>query len=114
MEIVDRDYKRPTDIQIRIFDKEITIFNPGKLFGGLSTEDLKTDDYQAQSRNKLVTEAFYLTKDLEKQGSGFRRIREFIAEYPTMYFEFEENLGGFLTKIGYKQQMKAKNKKAKD
>jgi ATP-dependent DNA helicase RecG len=30
--IVHRDYTSPTDIQIKIFDKEITIFNPGSLF----------------------------------------------------------------------------------
>lgn len=102
--IIHRDYKSPTDIQIRIFDKEITIFNPGTLYGGLTVEDLKTDNYQAQSRNKLITEAFYLTKDIEKYGSGYRRIREHISSYPTMYFDFEENSGGFLTKIGYKAQ----------
>lgn len=102
--IIHRDYKSPTDIQIRIFDNEISIFNPGNLYGGLTVEDLKTDNYQAQSRNKLITEAFYLTKDIEKYGSGYRRIREYISEYPTMYFDFEENSGGFLTKIGYKEQ----------
>ncbi len=102
--IIHRDYKSPSDIQIRIFDKEITIFNPGKLYGGLTIDDLKTDNYQAQSRNKLITEAFYLTKDIEKYGSGYRRIREQIAEYPTMYFDFEENSGGYLVKIGYEKQ----------
>ena len=102
--IIHRDYTSPTDIQIRIFDKEITIFNPGKLFGNLTIEDLKTDNYQAQSRNKLITEAFYLTKDIEKYGSGYRRIREYIADYPTMYFDFEENSGGYLVKIGYTNQ----------
>jgi len=65
---------------------------------------LKTNSYQAQSRNKLITEAFYLTKDIEKHGSGYRRIREYIKEYPSMYFHFEENSGGYLAKIGYKEQ----------
>ncbi len=102
--IIHRDYKSPTDIQIKIFDKEITIFNPGGLFGNLTIEDLKTDNYQAQSRNKLITEAFYLTKDIEKYGSGYRRVREQIAKYPTMYFNFEENSGGYLVKIGYEKQ----------
>ena len=102
--IVHRDYTSPTDVQIKIFDNEITIFNPGKLYGNLTIEDLKTDDYQAQSRNKLITEAFYLTKDIEKYGSGYRRVREQIKKYPTMYFSFEENSGGFLIKIGYKNQ----------
>ena len=102
--IVHRDYTSPTDIQIRIFDNKITIFNPGRLYGDLTIADLKTDNYQAQSRNKLIAEAFYLTKDIEKYGSGYRRIREMIAEYPTMYFNFEENSGGYLVTLGYSNQ----------
>jgi len=55
-------------------------------------------------RNKLITEAFYLTKDIEKYSSGYRRISEYIVDYPTMYFDFEENSGGYLVKIGYTNQ----------
>jgi ATP-dependent DNA helicase RecG len=102
--IVHRDYTSPTDIQIKIFDNKITVFNPGTLYGNLTIADLKTDDYQAQSRNKQIAEAFYLTKDIEKYGSGYRRIREQIAKYPTMYFEFAETSGGFLATLGYSQQ----------
>lgn len=73
--VVHRDYANPSDIQIKIFDDRITFFSPGKLFGGLTIEDLKTDNYQSHTRNKLVAEAFYLTKNIEKYGSGFIRIR---------------------------------------
>jgi len=76
----------------------------GKLYVDLTVEDLKTDNYQAQSRNKLITGAFYLTKDIEKYGSGYRRIREQIAKYPTMFFNFEESSGGYLVKVGYENQ----------
>jgi ATP-dependent DNA helicase RecG len=107
--IVHRDYANPTDIQIKIFDQEITIFNPGTLFGGLTIEDLKTDNYQAQARNKLIAKAFYLTKDIEKYGSGYRRVRELIAKYPTMYFLFMETSGGYLVKIGYNEQKISKD-----
>ncbi|MEQ6122364.1 RNA-binding domain-containing protein [Reichenbachiella sp. MALMAid0571] len=102
--IVHRDYTSPTDIQIKIFDQSISIFNPGKLFGGLTIEDLKTDNYQAQTRNKLIAEAFYLTKEIEKYGSGYRRVREKISQYPTMKFDFMENSGGYFVEISYKQQ----------
>ncbi len=102
--LVHRDYKSPTDTQIKIFDQEITIFNPGKLYGGLTIEELKTDYYQAQTRNKLIAEAFYLTNDIEKYGSGYRRVREQIAKYPTMTFEFMEISGGYLAKLSYLEQ----------
>jgi ATP-dependent DNA helicase RecG len=36
---------------------------------------LTTDNYQAQTRNKLIAEAFYLTNDTEKYGSGYTRVR---------------------------------------
>ena len=107
--IVHRDYTSPTDIQIKIFDNQITIFNPGKLYGGLTIDELKTDNYQSQSRNKLISEAFYLTNEIEKYGSGFRRVRDQIAQYPNMYFEFSENSGGFLIKIGYHEQDRDEN-----
>jgi len=34
--IVHRDYTSPVDIQIKIFDNSITIFNPGNLYGDLT------------------------------------------------------------------------------
>jgi predicted HTH transcriptional regulator len=48
-----------------------SFFNPGRLFGDLTVDKLKRDDYQSRARNKLIAEAFYLTRDIEKYGSGF-------------------------------------------
>ena len=45
--IVHRDYLSPVDTQIKIFDKSITIFNLGKLYGDITIEQLKTDNYQS-------------------------------------------------------------------
>jgi hypothetical protein len=70
-----RDYTSPVDIQIKIFDQSISFFNPGKLYGDLTIEKLKRDDYQSRTRNRLIAEAFYLTRDIEKYGSGFIRVR---------------------------------------
>lgn len=80
--VVHRDYANSSDIQIKIFDDRITIFSPGKLYGGLSIADLSTDHYQSRLRNKLIAEAFYLTKNIEKYGSGFIRIRKELEVYP--------------------------------
>ncbi len=94
--VVHRDYANPSDIQIKIFDDRITIFSPGKLFGGLSIADLATDHYQSRLRNKLIAEAFYLTKNIEKYGSGFIRIRKELETYPELAFTVEEIGGGVL------------------
>ena len=102
--VVHRDYTSPTDIQIKIYDNSITFFNPGKLYGGLTVEDLKTDSYQSRTRNKLIAEAFYLTRDIEKYGSGYLRVRNAIAEYPTMKFDYRESGDGYLAYLEYRQQ----------
>lgn len=107
--IVHRDYKSPVDIQIKIFDQSITFFNPGKLFGNITIDDLKGNNYQSRARNKLIAEAFYLTGYIEKYGSGFQRIRKEISEYKTMIFDFEEIGDGFLTTLKYKIQKTTTN-----
>ena len=82
--IIHRDYLSPIDIQIKIFDNSISFYNPGGLFGNLTINDLKKDNYRANARNKLIAEAFYLTGDVEKYGTGFIRIRKEIGDYRTM------------------------------
>jgi ATP-dependent DNA helicase RecG len=67
-------------------------------------ECLFTDSYQSQIRNKLIAEAFCLTKDIEKYGSGFIRIRREIKEYPSMLFEYKELGDGFYSEFRYVRQ----------
>jgi ATP-dependent DNA helicase RecG len=102
--LIHRNYQSPTDVQIKIFDQKITFFNPGGLFGDITEDDLRTNAYRASTRNKQLAEAFYLTHDIEKYGSGFIRIRKAISAYPTMKFDFR-NLGdGFLSEFSYAEQ----------
>lgn len=102
--IIHRDYTSPIDLQIKIFDQSISFFNPSGLYGNLTIENLKTNNYRSSTRNKLIAEAFYLTKDIEKYGSGFIRIRKAISEYPTMEFKYNEIGNGFLTELSYTEQ----------
>jgi len=45
-----------------------------KIFGNQTIQDLERNDYISSLRNKLLAEAFYLTGDIEKYGTGFIRI----------------------------------------
>jgi len=65
---------------------------------------LYTDSYQSRTRNKLIAEVFYLTKDNEKYESGYIRVRREIKEYPTMEFEYRELGDEFLVEIKYIKQ----------
>ena len=93
--IVHRDYTNPTDVIIKIYDDKIEISNPGRLMGGLTVEDFKTDNYQSKHRNKLLAEAFYLTGDIEKYGTGFKRLREWLVESPNLDLNIHD-LGDFI------------------
>ena len=66
------------------FDDRIEFSNPGGLLGSLKTEDLFTDTYLAKHRNRLLAEAFYLTGEIEKYGTGFIRIRNELKDYPEL------------------------------
>ena len=102
--LIHRDYTSPSDVQIKIFDNKISFFNPGNLYGGLTLDDLKTDSYSSRTRNKLIAEAFYLTKEIEKYGSGYIRIRKEISQYETMTFNYKEMGNGFLAELEYTEQ----------
>lgn len=101
---IHRDYTNPMDVQIKVFDNKITFFSPGELYGKQTVAALLTDEYQAYTRNKLIAEAFYLTGDIEKYGTGYTRIRSEIASYPTMKFCFEEIPSAWLVTLSYENQ----------
>jgi ATP-dependent DNA helicase RecG len=102
--IIHRDYTSPVDNQFKIFDKSISFFNPRTLYGNLTIADLQKDNYQAIARNKLIAEAFYLTGDIEKYGSGFVRMRKELSDYPTMSLVSQEVANGFMNTVSYTQQ----------
>lgn len=61
--------------------------NPGNVYGNLTIEDLKRDDYVSSIRNKLLAEAYYLTGDIEKYGTGYVRIRRILKDSPEVLFD---------------------------
>ncbi|MDO8772577.1 MAG: putative DNA binding domain-containing protein [Burkholderiaceae bacterium] len=101
--VVHRSYTDPSDIQIKIFDDQITIFSPGTFYGGISIADIQADNYRSSLRNKLVAEGFYLTNAIEKYGSGFIRIRKALQDYPEIDFEIKEFAGGVMVTFAQKQ-----------
>jgi len=92
--VVHRDYKNTSDIVIKIFDDRILFTSPGRIYGNLTIADLQRDDYVSSIRNKLLAEAFYLMGEIEKYGTGFIRIRQWLKEYPDVGYEISE-MGDF-------------------
>ena len=102
--LIHRDYMSSSDVQVKIFDQSIQFSSPGGLYGTQTIEALASDNYIAQTRNKLIAEAFFLTGDIEKYGTGFTRIRKAIKDYPTMQFSFAEQGNGMMVTLSYTEQ----------
>lgn len=93
--IIHRDYRRPEEIQIKIYDDHLTIWNPGTLPFDLTVEDLYRE-HPSHPRNKLIAEVFYLAGYIEKWGSGTLRVISSFREYGLPEPKFRAVGEGFL------------------
>ena len=67
--IVHRDYAQPGAIQISVFADRLEVWNPGELLPPLTLEKLRKP-HRSVTRNARVCEAFYLSGNIEKYGTG--------------------------------------------
>jgi len=72
--LIHRDYTVTTDIQIRVYDDELTIWNPGGLPPELSVDQLREPQHLSLPRNPLLAHAFYYAGYIERWGTGTARI----------------------------------------
>ncbi|MBF4475925.1 ATP-binding protein [Methanobacterium formicicum] len=73
--ICHRDYRSSGNVQIRIFDNSMEIWNPGKLPEGMTIGLLK-GNHTSKPRNKLIAQSLFLTKYIEQWGSGTNKMIE--------------------------------------
>jgi ATP-dependent DNA helicase RecG len=71
-----RDYRIPKSNEIAIFKNRIEIYNPGTFPEGLTPQDFIEGRERSVLRNPLIAQTLYLSKDVEKWGSGLKRIYE--------------------------------------
>ncbi|NLE61541.1 MAG: hypothetical protein GX616_24580 [Planctomycetes bacterium] len=94
--VCHRDYGDTADIQIKVFDDHILIWNPGFLPYGVTIEDLYRRTHASKPRNKLIAQVLYDLEIIERYGSGIQRMldacRAAGIPEPTM----AESTGGFL------------------
>jgi len=79
--LVHRDYRDSSGSVIKIYDDRIEFFNPGGLYGGLTLDELLKFKYKPKARNKMLSKAFKLIGNVEKYGSGIKRIFTICKEY---------------------------------
>jgi len=93
--VVHRDYRDSSASIIKIFDDRIEFFNPGRLYGGITLQDLLSGNYTSRCRNKLIAMAFKEAGLIERYGSGIQRILRICHDYGIIPPVFEEHVSGF-------------------
>lgn len=71
--ITHRDYESTANVQIRIFDDRIEIWNPGGLPEGLTVKKLK-GKHESKPLNPLIAKMFFMIKYIEQWGTGINKM----------------------------------------
>ena len=92
--VCHRDYTFSSNIEIRIFDDELTIWSPGGLPLGITLKELYKP-HSSVLRNKAIGEVFYDLELIERWGSGIDKIRKACLNAELPEPQFENNQNGF-------------------
>ncbi|GIV04157.1 MAG: ATP-dependent DNA helicase [Fimbriimonadales bacterium] len=93
--LVHRDYAAPGDIQVRLLEDSLDIWNPGGLPEGIQLEQLRAPSHPSVLRNPLIARTFYSAGLVEQWGTGTTRILAWCREAGLPEPEFQEEGGGF-------------------
>lgn len=73
---------------------------PGKLYGGITIDDLLTGNYTSKSRNKLIAKIFKEAGLIERYGSGLIRVRQICKDKTIKRYVLKLKQKGLLQRIG--------------
>ena len=99
--LIHRDFNSPKSNEVAIYKDRIEIFNPGEFPEGYKPEDFIEGKEGSMPRNPLIANTLYLSKDIEKWGSGFKRITD-ECKATNVKVKFEIKKSGF-TVIFYRK-----------
>ncbi|MEJ5299360.1 MAG: helix-turn-helix domain-containing protein [Thermodesulforhabdaceae bacterium] len=91
--LIHRDYTYPADIQIRLEEDRLEIWNPGELPPPLTPQALY-GPHASVLRNPLIAQAFYFAGVIERWGSGTTRIVDLCRAQDLPQPEFTNWQGG--------------------
>lgn len=93
--IAHRDYHSNASVEVRLFADRLEVWNPGTMPGTLTLDDLRAA-HPSVPNNPLIAESLYLTRYIEKAGSGTERMIELCREAALPEPSFELRAGSFV------------------
>ncbi len=97
-----RDYTNRKGNEVAIFKDRMEIYNPGQFPEGYTPKDFLKGTERSILRNPLIAHTLYLSKDIERWGSGLKRINDACTD-DGVKVEFQELKSGFLV-IFYRKE----------
>lgn len=95
--LAHRDYTvTGAPIIISIFDNRVEVSNPGALLPGISIKDIEGHH---KTRNKKICDIFHETKDMEKFGTGIKKMKQLMKEHGLPYPTFKEEGDFFVARF---------------
>lgn len=95
--IAHRDYtQQGAPIIISMFDDRVEVSNPGALLPGLNIKDLAGHH---KTRNKIICSIFHETKDMERFGTGIKKMNLLMKEHGLSVPQFVEEGDFFVARF---------------
>ena len=82
------------EIEVNIYPGSVTIFNPGTFPDDLTPQDFIDRKISSIKRNPLMLDVLFRCKDVEKTGTGFKRMAE-LCEEENVGWDYEKTPYGF-------------------
>lgn len=95
--IIHKSYDGP-DIQMKVFDDHITLWNYGLLPEGITVKNM-FDEHSSMPRNRLIANVFYLAGFIEAWGRGFGIVADTFRKEELEVPTFKEEFGGLTVTI---------------
>ena len=95
--IIHKSYDGP-DIQMKVFDDRISLWNYGMLPEGITIENMFSE-HSSMPRNRLIANAFYLAGFIEAWGRGFEIVADTFRKKELEVPTFKEEFGGLTVTI---------------
>ncbi|MCL2152276.1 MAG: putative DNA binding domain-containing protein [Oscillospiraceae bacterium] len=89
-----KNYRTPQNNEVAIFSNRIEIYNPGTFPVGVTPEDYIKGEGRTIHRNPLLAQIMYFSKDIERFGTGLKRIADTCDE-AGIKFKFVSDYYGF-------------------
>ncbi len=93
--IAHRDYSSNASVQVMLFSDRLEVWNPGCLPPSLTIDSLRRP-HASIPHNPLIAESLFLTRIVERAGSGILDMIELCAESGLRPPEFRQDAGSFV------------------